>query len=310
MLLWVILLRRRDALLLVAVSALLAVSFAGTHAWSCHHGRILPDGRRIVPPATNPAGSRVAYIDSSHLESYSFEHWGFEATNGLSLNLMRNGYLPLLMPQLTAERLEGAGLFVSVAPARTFTPAECRTLREFVERGGILICTVGAEESAASTPLLAEFGLRVPPSPVPTGVDSVEPEPFGRTRALYLNVDLAEDDSYQVGMRLHAGWPVESLDGAAEIIAYGRNQLRVVNSDTELPAVLQRRMGAGVVVLIGDSGFALNKNLEYIGGEPFAGGYENAHFWRWLLTRLAEQPEWVPPRPVAGETADTTEEEE
>jgi hypothetical protein len=41
----------------------------------------------------------------------------------------------------------------------------------------------------------------------------------------------------------------------------------------------------------------MNKNLEYIGGEPFYGGHENAHFWRWLLTRVQDQPEWIPPRP-------------
>ena len=50
-------------------------------------------------------------------------------------------------------------------------------------------------------------------------------------------------------------------------------------------------------MLIGDTCFAMNKNLEYIGGEPFFGAYANAHFWRWLLTRLQGQPEWIPPRP-------------
>ena len=50
-------------------------------------------------------------------------------------------------------------------------------------------------------------------------------------------------------------------------------------------------------MLIGDTCFAMNKNLEYIGGEPFFGAHENAHFWRWLLTRLQGQPEWIPPRP-------------
>ena len=55
--------------------------------------------------------------------------------------------------------------------------------------------------------------------------------------------------------------------------------------------------GQGRVVVIGDSSFALNKNLEYVGGEPFEGRHENAEFWRWLLSRVTGQPEWVPPEP-------------
>ena len=52
---------------------------------------------------------------------------------------------------------------------------------------------------------------------------------------------------------------------------------------------------------------AMNKNLEYIGGEPFDGNYENAHFWRWLIARVTGQPEWVPPRRVERKSAAATE---
>ena len=57
-------------------------------------------------------------------------------------------------------------------------------------------------------------------------------------------------------------------------------------------------------MVIGDSGFAMNKNLEYIGGQPFAGGYENAHFWRWLLTWLNDRPAWIPPKADDSATAE------
>ncbi len=57
------------------------------------------------------------------------------------------------------------------------------------------------------------------------------------------------------------------------------------------------RLERGRIVVIGDPGFALNKNLEYVGGEPFEGRYENAHFWRWLISRVTGQPEWIPPAP-------------
>jgi hypothetical protein len=51
----------------------------------------------------------------------------------------------------------------------------------------------------------------------------------------------------------------------------------------------------------------LNKNLEYVGGEPFDGRYENAHFWRWLISRLTPGPEWVPPEPAASSEAENEE---
>ncbi len=156
--------------------------------------------------------------------------------------------------------------------------------------------------------------MHVPVSPVPTDADALEPEPFGRTRALYLQVEDPESkDSYEVGVRLHAAWPVEPLDEAIEVLAYGHNQLRIVESDTELPVIVSRKFGRGTVVLIGDTGFGTNKNLEYIGGESFAGGHENADFWRWLLTRIGEQPAWIPPRGAARTAAqdeDAAEQEE
>jgi hypothetical protein len=258
---------------------------------------VIPDGRLIAEPQRTPPESRIAYIDCSHLEGYDFEEWGFDGINGMALNLMRNGYLPLLAREVSREYLDRAGMFIAIAPHRAFTPSERAAVRSLVERGGIFICMVGAEEASASATLLADFGLRVPVSPVPTAGEGFEPEPMGRTRAWYLMVEPSDAEAYRAGMRLYAAWPVESLDGQAEVIAYGHNQLRVVDSDTELPVVLARPYGRGTVVLIGDSGFALNKNLEYIGGEPFAGDYENAHFWRWLLTRLSGRSEWVPPPP-------------
>ena len=90
---------------------------------------------------------------------------------------------------------------------------------------------------------------------------------------------------------------IEPTETDTEVLAYGRNTLPVVESEAELPVILMRAVGRGRVVLIGDTAFAMNKNLEYIGGEPFYGGHENAHFWRWLLTQLRGEPLWVPPRP-------------
>jgi hypothetical protein len=126
-------------------------------------------------------------------------------------------------------------------------------------------------------PLLGAFKLRVgtPQS------GSLEPEPLGHFKSPYL-----ESGGKRVYVRFHAAWPVASDDPNARVIAYGRD---------DLPVIVESRFGAGEVVLIGDPCFALNVNLENENGAPFEGLRENADFWRWLLTRLRDEPMWVPP---------------
>ncbi|MHB0957035.1 MAG: DUF4350 domain-containing protein [Pirellulaceae bacterium] len=281
---------------LAAVCLVLAISLACCQSWNEERSRVVPDGARVTSLPQSASRNCLAYIDATHLEAYAPHAWGFDALNGLVLNLQRNGYLSLMLQDSYDARLERASLLVSIGPARRFTASERQQIREFVDQGGCLISMVGAEESAASASLLADFGLRVPASPVPTTGDWHEPEPFGRTKADYLEVEEEAQPPYQVAVRLHAAWPVEALDEDAEVLAYGRNILPVVESEAELPVVLMRKAGRGQVLLTGDTAFALNKNLEYIGGEPFFGGHENAHFWRWLLTRLRGEPLWIPPR--------------
>ena len=69
------------------------------------------------------------------------------------------------------------------------------------------------------------------------------------------------------------------------MIAYGRDNQ---------PVIIVRKIGAGKAVLIGDTCFAMNKNLEWESGEPFEGLRENADFWRWFLTVLRDEPMWLP----------------
>jgi hypothetical protein len=267
------------------IALLLALSLTATELFSSHETRVVPDGR-IASTEALGARSNLAYIDASHLEAYSDAPWVFDGVNGLALTLMRNGFLTTALPELTSERLQCAALLVSVAPARSFSAEERKIVRQYVEEGGVFICTVGAEEAAASQSLLEQFGIRVPVSPVPTGGNWREPEPIGRMRSLFLDANEYGMGDYRVGVLFYAVWPVEAEGSGVEIL---------VRAADDQPVVVSRRVGSGRVVVIGDTGFAMNKNLEYVGGEPFEGNYENAHFWRWLITRVTDRPEWVPP---------------
>jgi len=293
-------LRRPSPACVLGVVVFWAWSQTACEAISCHVTRVVPDGRlvQLEGPAT---ASRLAYLDASHVSPGSDASWDFDGINGLALTLMRSGYLTLTLPEVSRERLERAAVFVSVAPARRFTVGEREGLRAFVENGGTFFCLVGAEEAAASAELLADFGLHVSPSPVPTAGRWREPEPLGHTRAVYWDARQHGRGEYQASVQFHAAWPVAAEGDRAETL---------VSAPNGQPVVVAQRFGRGCVVLIADTGFALNKNLEYVGGEPFGGGYENAHFWRWLISRVTGRAEWTPPAPppAPDETAGASEE--
>lgn len=236
----------------------------------------LPDGRNRSPNC-------LAYIDTTHLEASSGESWRPDGRAGLALTLMRNGYLTLDLPELTAERLRRAGLLVSIAPSRVFSPRERKVVRGFVERGGVFICTVGCDEAGPSRRLLADFGFRVGGAQVKRGMGAGAPQPLGHFKSPYVSTG-----EYMAHVRFHAAWPVECTAADAQIVARGPGDTAVI---------VARRVGRGTVVVVGDTCFAMNKNLEHADGTPFEGMRENAHFWRWLLTVLRDEPPWMPPVP-------------
>jgi hypothetical protein len=197
---------------------------------------------------------------------------------------MRNGYLTLSLPQLDAARLERAGLFISIAPRRGFSSSERAAIRDFVNRGGTFILTVGCDEAGPSRLLLSDFGFRIGSD----RLNALESVPMGHFKSPYL-----QSEDRRVFVRFHAAWPVLCTEADAQVIAYGRDNL---------PVIVLRRLETGKVVVIGDTRFATNDNLEREDGEPFEGLRENADFWRWFLTVLRDQPPWIPPA-LQGEKA-------
>jgi len=254
----------------VALSASLACCTAAGH-WS---GRVLPDGRAHKP-------NNLAYIDSSHLEAYSSDLWTSHGVGGLTRTLMRQGFLPLFLPEMASEQLERAALVVSIAPAREFSGAERAAVRSFVSEGGTFLCMVGAQEAAASAPLLADFDIAVPHSPVGPAENVREPEPLGAFRQIF-----AQNGKENRYVQFYAGWPIECAAAGA------RNWIVWSDGKIDRPIVAGLSDRGGTVVAIGDTHFAINDNLESADNSiP-----DNVRFWRWLLSRIVMgQQEWDPP---------------
>jgi hypothetical protein len=259
---------------LMLTPSVMAVALTCSTAAAYWSGRVLPEGRP-------DSASHIAYIDASHLEAFSGDSSDLSApfgVAGLARTLMRQGYLPLLAPDLTPERLGRCGLLIAIAPAAEFSLAERAAVQKFVHDGGTFVCMVGAEEARAVAPLLADFHFKVSPSPVPPEENSREPEPLG---AKYGRMDQGNRR-----FRYYAAWPVECDSPGAmkwSVWSDGKN---------ERPIIVSRSEQKGSVVVIGDTRFASNENLE----SAADASPDRILFWRWLLSRVVPgQKAWNPP---------------
>ncbi len=195
---------------------------------------------------------KIAYVDASHGERFSPESWNEDAILGLQLNLMRNGYLSFTLRSFDRERIEQAKLLVLIAPSAPFSNREIGWIDDFVKKGGLLFISVGWEERAASVSLLEHFGFSVENRPLSQFVSVIS----------YANQKV----------RFYEAWPVMNTEG------------EVVAAYQTFPVIMKRKYGKGYVVLIGDSSFFWNKNLEMEKSHVT----ENVEFLRWFLNVLAE----------------------
>ena len=95
--------------------------------------------------------NNLAYIDEAHHSAASDESLRPDGLMGLTFMLARHHYVPLSLPEFTADRLmhdpydrdPGLGvdslkarLVISIAPQREYSEHECDIIEEYVSRGG------------------------------------------------------------------------------------------------------------------------------------------------------------------------------
>ena len=314
---------RPNAWRVSTAAALLAVAWIGCIALSHAATEVLPDGRRHTP-------NNVAYIDASHLEPYSDRTGDNFGLGNFARTLMRNGYLPLMLPKVSEERLERAGLLVSIAPARPFSDGEREAVSRFVKQGHTLLCMVGAEHGAASSRLLADFECRSASRRCRRVTTAASRSRWGPGRCRSISAQTTTRLPRRATrprppnrrMRRRATSTCGSMPLGRSCTAKARavgvrhegtagrpqtaraagaaGHCRSGDSVEEQAVVVSQRHGKGVVVVIGDTYFAVNANPPppADGGQPS----ENAVFWRWLLSRVTDitggKP-WDPPPKAA-----------
>ena len=211
--------------------------------------------------------------------------WHDDGLGGLKLTLMRNGYVPCMLPEVTPERLSRAAMLISIAPAREFTAAERQTVRQFVEDGGLLIAMAARTTPGrptrcckTSTPRARTFRSRRRRRP---SDEETENLPLGCGHWTYLN----NSAGFKNDLMCHAGWPIRCPADLSK-----RSFWVEVDSQRTLAAMMP--VGRGKVFVIGDTAFAMNKNLEHATGRrprtagrtPISGGGS------WAITPPASPP--------------------
>jgi len=186
---------------------------------------------------TEITGNTV-YIDASHGERFNLEPFTDNSVNGLILNLNRNGYFPIILRDFSEDKIAGSKILFFNAPTKSFSGDKVDFLKQYMYNGGFIVLSTGYEDKAASMPLLEEFDLDI--KDVPLGpVPYVEENP----------------EEYENEPRFVDGWPID--------FEIGKSYYNFTwNIDYHLMVFVEH--GQGGLLLISDSEYLLDKNIESI----------------------------------------------
>ncbi len=195
----------------------------------------------LVLPSMKTSKGNIVYIDASHNERFSLESFTDDSLNGLFVSLERNNLQPFLLREFSKEKIMKSRLLICNAPTAAFTTDEVVFLRSYMEQGGVVLIATGYEDKDAFQSLLSTFEM------------DVEPTPLGPVPYVEENLTL-----YQNEPRFVDSWP----------ISFQSNQTTSFYNftwgDQTFHLVVFVRHGEGGLLLISDSQFLLDKNLESI----------------------------------------------
>ena len=185
----------------------------------------------LIPFDTAHARERMAIIDFSH-QPFASKHSSMTSgLFGLSINLMRYSLLPVAMDRWDRELLDAAGLIAVNAPRGPFSARERDALNAFMTRGGYAIVGCGYPHAAGARSLLEPLGLSVRGLPLGRFFDRTA---FGRPVSFV------------------SSWPIVT----------SRADVSALCMYDDWPLIVLAPTGNGGLVLIGDSEFLQNRNVE------------------------------------------------
>ncbi|MDQ1262728.1 MAG: ABC-type uncharacterized transport system, partial [Euryarchaeota archaeon] len=196
----------------------------------------------------------VAWIDYTHLNQFNLENYRDDGVAGLTLNLFRNGYLPqILQKDNDISEIHKGSVAIIIAPNEHYTAKEASEIKKFVENGGLLILCAGHKSADPMELILSSFGLRIGDLPLGSFPWIEETHATGG-QAIVSPENLRR---YWHKPKFMEAYPVQA-DGEYKPITWMRYNGVTYN------LIIQKKVGRGNVILIGDSRFLLNENLEHL----------------------------------------------
>jgi len=196
----------------------------------------------------------VAWIDYTHLNQFNLENYRDDGVAGLTLNLFRNGFLPqILQKDNGISDIRKGSVAIIIAPNEDYTAKDALEIKEFVEAGGLLILCAGHKSAGPMDLILKSFDLRIGDLPLGSFPWIEETHATGG-RAIVSPENLRR---YWHKPKFMEAYPVQA-DGEYKPITWMRYNGVTYN------LIIEKRAGQGNVILIGDSRFLLNENLEHL----------------------------------------------
>jgi hypothetical protein len=194
---------------------------------------------------------RLALIDTGHRPFSDGMAWEPESTGGLEFNLMRNGLAPRYADSPAQIDTDFPAVYVLSAPTAAPSSETIDRFEHYVSGGGWLVMNAGWNLQPMVGELLKRFGLKI------------ENVPLGQAVGVAFGDSVKMADAYPLS---GDGPGIEDL-----ITAFGYSVAKIV------------RHGQGGVVVIADSQFLYNKNLE---GQNELLVMENVNFFRKLMEHI------------------------
>ena len=186
----------------------------------------------VAPPSRAEADGKTVWIDGAHLNRFNRQAWSRDGVGGLALTALRARLTPYFLENQNDEPWATGRSLVVIAPARRFGKREVDQIERYVQQGGHLLLSVGFEERDGARELLDRFGF------------ALENTPLG---------PIARQDNTR-SLIFPKAWPVRNNAAGAQTLCEAGGYA----------VVISRPFGLGRVILIGDSLFLLNENLEML----------------------------------------------
>ena len=190
----------------------------------------------------------LVLFDRSHFPASGHYNAKVNPIGPLYTNLLRSGFRVTEMEDWDPAAIARARGIAFVAPSGRSRVGEVNALLKAEERGAVVILTVGQPDSAGSQRLLDAHGFTLLPRPMGT-VTPADPAASRRER--------------EMQPRFLDAWPIATLDGRDPADLPG---VEVIYRHGEDVVALFRRVGQGGLLLIADTRFFSDMNVEDMSG--------------------------------------------